>query len=79
MNADALTPPPVERHFRVKRACEIADISRATLFRRIADGSIKVRKLSARMTLVPESELRKLLQADARLDSQPDSHSLAEP
>lgn len=51
----------IERHFRINVVADLAGVSRSTVIRRIADGTISVVRLGARITLVPESEVAKLL------------------
>lgn len=51
----------VEPHYRPARACELAGISLVTFWRRVRDGSIKVKRPSSGVVVVAASELNRFL------------------
>lgn len=61
MNQTVAAGGRVEPHYRIAVAAGMVGLSRATIFRLIRDGRIGVKRIGPRVTLIPESELRKLL------------------
>ena len=63
MHEDSPEPRP-RRGLSIPEACEILGVSRATIYRRINDGSVRVVRLGGRV-IVPSTEIDRILSPEA--------------